>query len=161
MEQKIQINKTQNDYLIAFAQQCYSYYFSFGPDEISQTLFLYAAKSAQYVFQKSRRNKLLNIINLKMKPGTDPGYDFEYYTGKKVKVVPFFNFKNKYASYSGPFEAADIIAIVAFDAHKMRGQILAEINAKDLIKIGAIEAIDENSRKIDVQKVFNEVAKNA
>ena len=155
MEQKIQLTDEQVKYLMNFANTCYSYYYTVGQNEDQNKLYLYVAKAAQYIFQRSRRNQLLNIINLKMKKGVDPGYDFEYYGGQKVKVVPYVDFNNRYATYAGPMQAASQIAVVAYDITKKRGAVLFETTVQELIANGAMQATDENTRRIDVQKVVS------
>ena len=153
MEDKIQITEEQASYFANFANKCFTYYYTVGQDDAQKVLDLYTAKSSQYIFQRSRKNKLLNLINLKMKPGVDPGYDFEYYENIKVKVISYYDFSNPYATYSGPMQAADTIVVVAFDISKKRGMILFELKINELIQMGAMEAIDENTRRINVQLI--------
>ena len=158
MEQSIQLTDEQNLYFMNFANKCYNYYYTVGQEDKEKIFDLYSAKASQYVFQKSRRNKLLDLINLKMKHGVDAGFDFEYYTGGKIKVVPYYDFSSPYASYSGPMQLAYTIAVVAYDFSKKRGAILFEAKINELIQSGAIEAVDENTRRINVQMINAKLA---
>ena len=56
MEQKFQLSNEQVKYFINFANKCHSYYYIVGHDDKQKILDLYAAKSAQYIFQRSRKN---------------------------------------------------------------------------------------------------------
>lgn len=150
MEARVQINDTQLRHLKKFAESYCDNFYTVGNSKESKILYLCVAKVCQYIFQKARRNQLLNIINLSHRPAADPGFDFEYYAGGKIKIVPYYNFEDQYAYYSGPLNAADVIAIVAFDPSKKRGQVLLEASVNDYIRVGAMDAIDDNTRRIDV-----------